>query len=390
MASINILHASDLHICVHNQLRSPIDRFHDLENPWNTSLSGVTEKLRLVPDFALAWWKKMAASSYDPETLQALAEFIYNNSRSKLDEAGKEIFETGENKLDAVVFTGDLATTGSYDDIKLVANFLRSSSSPKCPYKSADKYYRGPTLSAVKIPILCLPGNHDRFIGLHDFHRKLPIVFQPGSEEFDKQLTDYRSSRLRELELSTSVAHDKTLRVVVMAIDFTLEDLYDCKGDFGWLAQGRAYTDRRKLLGDRADELQKTKRDDEYLCIIWAMHFPPRFPHYPDHSRLLGEENVIRAANRTGVRAIIAGHTHEQSTYRNPGMDFWVYCCGTTTQYQPLAKTQIDGERGNFFQIITVTCDTNGQIDISGKDYRYGDAGAGNNFPRLMQWLPFS
>ena len=120
------------------------------------------------------------------------------------------------------------------------------------------------------------------------------------------------------------------------------------------------------------------------------MHFPPKFPHSPDHSRLLGEDNVVRAANRTGVRAILAGHTHEQSTYRGPGMNFWVYCCGTTTQHEPLTMTQRDGERGNFFQIITVTGDANGQINISGKDYRYGEDGTGNNFPRLMQWLPCS
>ena len=388
MASINILHASDLHICVHDQLRSPIDRFHDLENPWDPSLSGVAEKLHLMPEFALAWWKKMAASSYDPETLQALAEFIYNNANKKLDSQNNEIFEPGEDKLDAFVLTGDLATTGSYDDIKLVADFLRSPASFKCRYKSAEQHYRGPTLSAVKIPILCLPGNHDRFIGTHDFYKLLPIVFQPGSDEFDKQLYDYRLSPIRELELSTPITPAKTLRVVVLAVDFTLEDFDGCIGEFGWLAQGRAYTDRRRSLARRTEELHDTRGNDELLCVIWAMHFPPKFPHYPDHGRLLGEEAVVNAVNRTGVKAIIAGHTHEQSTYRNPGMRFWVYCCGTTTQYEPLAMTHKDGERGNFFQIITVTADPNGKISISGKDYRYGDASSGNQFPRLMQWLP--
>ena len=82
----------------------------------------------------------MAASSYDPETLQALAEFIYNNARKKLDQQDNEIFENGKDKLDAVVLTGDLATTGGYDDIKLVADFLRSAPSFKCRYKSAEKY----------------------------------------------------------------------------------------------------------------------------------------------------------------------------------------------------------------------------------------------------------
>lgn len=71
-------------------------------------------------------------------------------------------------------------------------------------------------------------------------------------------------------------------------------------------------------------------------------------------------------------------------------MNFWVYCCGTTTQHEPLTMTQRDGERGNFFQIITVTGDADAKINISGKDYGYGEDGTGNNFPRLMQWLPCS
>ena len=110
------------------------------------------------------------------------------------------------------------------------------------------------------------------------------------------------------------------------------------------------------------------------------------FPHYPEHSRLLGEEKLVQAANKLGVRAILAGHTHVQSTYRTPDMGFWVYCCGTTTQYEPLAMTQKDGERGNFFQIITITGDASGQINISGKDYRYGETGT--SFTPLMGWLP--
>lgn len=380
MTSINILHASDLHICVHDQLRSPLDRLRDLPDPWDISLRGISEKARLLPEFAEAWWNKMAVSSYDPETLRALAKFIYDHARAKEDEEGNKIIESGEDKLDAVVLTGDLATTGSHDDIELVAKFLRSPASYKCRYKSAERHYRGPTLSAVKIPIICLPGNHDRFLGLDDF--------KPGSDEFDKQLFDYRDPPFREHELTAPITGGKQLRVVVLAVDFTLEQSYHCQGEFGWLAQGCAYTDRRKALANRTEKIKNTAGDDELLCIIWAMHFPPMFPHYPHHSRLLAEENVVRAANRTGVKAILAGHTHVQSTYRYPGMGFWVYCCGTTTQYEPLAMTQKDGERGNYFQIITITADANGQINISGKDYRYGEKGTGNNFPRLMEWLP--
>jgi len=391
MASINILHASDLHISLHKQLRSPIDRFGDLRDPWNISPHGIGEKLQVVNNLITAWWKKMAASSYDPEILEALAEFIYQNARSKLDENGDSIVEDGEDKLDAVVLTGDLATTGTSDDIERVSKFLRARSSSKCPHKSDESDYRGATLSAVKLPILCLPGNHDRFIPTRDRYKKIyPKFYEPGGTNFDRQLFDYGHQPVQGIEVPATLSNKKKLRVVILGADFSLETFDDHEGLYGWLAQGKAYSDKRRELALQTEKLRNERKDNEVLCVLWAMHFPPGFPRYPDHGRLLREEKVIGHANRTGVRAILAGHTHEQITYRNPGSAFWVFCCGTTTQHEPQSMSQglysPDLSTGNFFQIITVTADDTGRVEVFGRDYRYSDCGAQSG-PRLMQWI---
>ena len=72
----------------------------------------------------------MAASSHDRGALAALAEFIYENAKRKLDADGNELTEDEEGKLDAVVITGDIATTGSADDVERAeSSFGRTSTS---------------------------------------------------------------------------------------------------------------------------------------------------------------------------------------------------------------------------------------------------------------------
>lgn len=391
MASIKILHASDLHISVHPQLRSPLDRLGDLGDPWDMSAKGLVEKLRITKNLFIAWWKEQAVSSYDPEILEALAEFIYENAKSKLDEDGRGIREEGKDKLDAVLITGDLATTGTRDDIKRVSKFLRAKFNPKSPYKSSETDYTGGTLSAVKIPVFYLAGNHDRFVPTLKRHRRfLPIFFMPGGREFDQLLLGNNRDPIRAIELSTKPSNGKRLRVVILAADFSLEHFSDREGFYGWLAQGKAYSDIRRQLRVETERLRRQKMEDENLCVLWAIHFPPEYPGRPKHGKLLGGDKLINEANRAGVNAVLAGHTHEQLTYRNPSMIFEVFCCGTTTQYEPLTmpleRDALDVKKGNLFQIITVSADEAGRIKLSATGYRYSSPKESRR-PKRIPWV---
>lgn len=332
----------------------------------------------------------MAVSSYDPEILESLAEFIYENAKRKLDYDGSEIIDDGEEKLDAVILTGDLATTGSRDDIEMVAKFLRAKFNAKYPHKSQEDDYRGATLSAVKIPVLYLPGNHDRYIPTRERYKGIiPKFFTPGGLNFDQMLFDYSRRSVCEVELTTDISQNNRLRVVILAADFTLKHFDDHEGFCGWLAQGKAYSHLCQEMIHRTESLREQKREDEILCVLWAIHFPPDYPGCREHSKLLGSEEFINAANRTGVNAVLAGHTHEQLTYRLPSMSFKVYCCGTTTQHEPQAiaggRDEWHTKKGNLFKIITVTATETESVALSSKDYRYSRFGEGGS-PRSMPW----
>jgi 3',5'-cyclic AMP phosphodiesterase CpdA len=378
MPSIRILHASDLHISVHKQLRSALDSLGDLDDPWDASAGGIAEKLRIAKTLFTTWWKKMSASSYDPEILEALAEFIYEHAKRK-STAEEEVPEGGE-KLDAVVLTGDLATTGSEDDIERVARFLEADSDPRCPYRSRDADYRGATLSAVQVPVLYLPGNHDRFVPTRRWHERVPIFFYPGGTHFDVLLCDHRRDPVKRLELvAEAAAGEKRLRVVVFTADFTLDDIADSEGFYGWLAQGRSYSNIRQMVVAKTEHEIRQKTDEECLCVLWALHFPPNYPGIKQQHVLLDQQRLIEGAKSAGVQAVLAGHTHRQLVYKDPTMPFWVYCCGTTTQHEPLATDE------NLFQIITITANRECRLNIEAKTYRFGTS-EDNDRPRELRW----
>jgi len=383
-SSIKILHASDLHISAHEDLRSPLDQYWDLENPWDLSGKGVLEKSEILKNLGISWWRGLAASSYNSQVLKLLAEFVYNNAKKTVD-AGTS--DQGE-RLDAVILTGDLATTGTEDDINKVHQFLYAGFDKECPFKSDDEFYKGATLSALDIPIIYLPGNHDRYTPTRRFHKKImPILFYPGAREFDEKLSDHRTEPIRSYDL---VSDDQRLKVIVFTADFSLEHFDDHEGFYGWLAQGKAYSNLRNSLVQATYKASQNKKDGQALCILWAMHFPPGYPVRKSCS-LLKETELIKLANRVGVYAILAGHTHKQLIYGTPAMAFIGFCCGTTTQSEPIRDNsqvnldQLDLSKGNLFQIINITVDKTGQVQAFPRHYRYS-AGDPDNGPSLKEW----
>ncbi len=354
-------------------MRSPLDDFSDQRDLGSLSL---LELSKLAGRASKQFWKKMTASSYDPELLDLLAEFIYENARKKLEDYETMIEEDGPEKIDAVILTGDLATTGTVDDINTVKTFLKGPFDPKYPYLSPN---HESTLAAVKIPVWYFPGNHDRYHptwGVVWINRlPFPKFFEPGGKNYDHQFWDFSSQPVRVLGgLSTSVSGGSPLRVVTIAADFSLKQFGDHEGTYGWLAQGKVYDDvLDQLVQTTEAEIANHKQSGSgALCILWAIHFPPEFPHIGKSNRLMAEELLIGKCKQCGVKAILAGHTHEQVRYCKPGMGFEVLCCGTTTQHVPLSRRQrLRVSGGNRFQIITITADSSNNIGIGIENYKY-------------------
>lgn len=366
MPTLRILHASDLHISVFKNMVSSVDHFSNLRDQQNLNFWTLS---KLAAEFFRSFRKKMTASSYDPVVLKRLAHFIYNYSRTKVVD-GAVATENDPNSVDAVILTGDLATTGSSHDIQRVSNFLSSPFDHRYPYLNNN---HEATLSAIKDPIWFFPGNHDRFVPTLNWiwinYLPIPKFFEPSGNQFDTQLLNFRSEPVRVLGELTD--RSGTLTVVVIAADFTLKRLGDHDGIYGWLAQGRVYENvLLELVKTTQQQISKHEAENGgTLCLLWAIHFPPGFPHISSTNRLLREEQLLAQANQNRVHAILAGHTHEQTLYRKPGMSSDVLCCGSTTQHVPLKS------RGaNRFQIIEISTGDAG-VHIGVENYKYKRAG---------------
>lgn len=300
MDSIRILHASDLHIAEIPNLKSPIDRL------------SVLTMLR-------AFRYRAVASSYDPSILKAFCNFVL-----------------AQEDLNAVVLTGDLATTGDYQDVTRAYQILRGPAS--CvhigrPYEFCPEG----SLEGLKSHLFLIPGNHDRY------KKSRRLFFQPGARVFHDVFSDYWDADVREFQ----PLGDEDLSVSLIGVDFSLRRARDSgPSPLNKFAQGKVYRDILDELVDRTTRIRQ-QADVERLVILWVMHFPPLFPGQSPLMKLIGSSKIIKAANKCGVMAILSGHTHDQLTYRYPHMNFPVYCAGTATEFQSRVAQR--------FQIIEIS-----------------------------------
>jgi 3',5'-cyclic AMP phosphodiesterase CpdA len=316
MTLVRILHASDLHIAKDGNLTSPFDHF----TPGNTYNSAVN---------------RMLASTYDPSVLQRFADFVHDRA--------------ARGTLDAVIMTGDIATTGATEDLHKARDFIQAAADPRLRSQSALK---DPTLNGAQCHVWLLPGNHDRY------HTKL---YLPGGKDFDSIFTAEWKGPVQAYQPIMKTG----LSVVVIAADFNLNSVGDADRLLGWLGQGKVYTD---VLDQLEVETRRCagwcRLQNKFpICIIWAVHFPPDYPQISSNLKLLDGDSLIQRANYCQVNAIIAGHTHDPVRYRRPGMKFDVFCAGTTSQaFVP---------EGNHFRIIEIDVDAAGGIILSSEEYRY-------------------
>lgn len=322
MSPVRILHASDLHIAEVGNITSPFDGF----TPGNVYDSAVNIIL---------------ASTYDPAVLQRFADFVYQHA--------------ARGDLDAVIMTGDIATTGVVEDLRTAGYFIKT---PPDARLGSQSLLRGPTLRGANCHVWLLPGNHDRYQGFGYF---------PGGKQFDVEFAaEWRGPVQSYRPIITS-----DLSVAVIAADFTLHSVSDSDRLLGWLGQGKAHirvldrleAETRRVAGQC--RLQSTAP----LCIIWAVHFPPDYPRNSKYLKLLDGDMLIQRANGCGVRAILAGHTHDPVKYRRPAMKFDVFCAGTTTQaFAP---------EGNHFRIIEIGVDATGSFTLNSEEYRFRNVQGG-------------
>jgi 3',5'-cyclic AMP phosphodiesterase CpdA len=316
MASVTLLHISDLHI---------------------SSVPAIPEINRRSPGNLINTVSKgIFAASHSNSKLGAIVNLV--NAEQK--------------KLDAIVITGDIATTGLDHDLNKALEFVDGpppisggSISGGVPFLGSLSTPIGslPTLMGTHLPIFLLPGNHDRYK-----HLLGGLGYAPGGRNFHKWFGGYWTD-----DVNVNVVTKEDFAVGVIAADFSLRGRGDSKRpkSKNSYAQGKVYPDILQKLKNVTQSF-KDENTEKDIFIIWAIHFPPVNPHIRSYMKLIGDDSLVALANRLGVALILSGHTHNPFELSSPKMKFRVLCAGSAAQF--------DCPEGNHCQIISINNEDEG------------------------------
>jgi hypothetical protein len=324
MARFALLHASDLHF---------FRREHRV---------GLPDSLPALVSGEIGLGNVGTVSSHDLHLAEALAQFAFLN----------------QDGLDAILISGDLATTGAVQDLTLALNFLTATPN-EGDYRTPEGF---PTLAAAGKPIVVVPGNHDRFGPLWQLYRG-------GNTQFDSVFGDYWGAEQGAQLLWTGQRDGASLALI--GADFCVAAGDEAGGPpvFGHLGRGHvsaAVTDR---LVELTQEVRQQGRGD---VVLWAIHFEPEAAE--STLTLFDPEDLLSAAVAAAQpAAILCGHTHLASNDK-PFAGTRVFVSGTTTQWF--------APYGNYLQVVEVDVGPAGGAppQLQFRSFQYGQQDGQSGF----------
>ena len=288
-----------------------------------------------------AFYKRLghlSLSVYDPDALTAVSEIMYN----------------WRNFIDGILISGDIATTGSNNDLQSALDIF-STPDNFIPGQNWLSDKRKPTLKpeGFNKPIILVPGNHDRYANLSGF---------PGKKYY-QYFYSYWPVGIGGVQ-SCFLPNEKVPILAIVCADFSLNDIGDCSCFGGHFGQGRVYKDRLQKL---VQETQRIAKSYPECGIIWMLHFAPKFEkkrHLRDQLILLDSDDLIEAAEKLGVNYFFCGHTHQYLDYSaTVHGSVKIHCAGTSTCLENDLKTTI------HLRLIVIE---NGKvIQVKSKTYCY-------------------
>lgn len=236
-------------------------------------------------------------------------------------------------ELDLILITGDIATTGEADDLRVAVDFITGP--PAAGWMTARNT---PTLAAAKAPVALLPGNHDRY-------ENATFPFGAAAVVFDDLFNDYWWAGQNASPIA--VLKKETEWLLVMGADFSLRVPEYRKNPLAHAGQGEVSPHVLKslrLLTKRCKE--QLKRRHVTPAAVWAIHFAPKCDD--ERLQLRNDDEFLAAAESDGVHHIFCGHTHEPGDPQIGKVQ--VHCAGTASSFEP--------ELGNFIHTR--------EIDVTG------------------------
>lgn len=293
MVSFRIAHVSDLHF----------GKIIDWQNPLEdtTTVTGMAReavKYILNCDSTGRIADVFYPSTFSPDAAAALSHIL----SSEMD------------YLDAILVSGDLATTGDDSDLTLAKNYFHGEI--PSDWNPSDVPLRS-WLDNEEIAVVTLPGNHDRFANLSQPLSKNFEEFFGKYWDFDRGKSFGVAHPLNEsgrVRLTTLLLEDVIL--AIFAVDLSLEHSHSGTGLGGYVGQGRVLNMVLNELAAAAICAQAEAKEQGFsLVLTWAVHFPPSFPGITEPLMLHDSQKLVDAACACGVAAIFSGHTHETLLY---------------------------------------------------------------------------
>lgn len=293
MAAFRLLHISDLHIA------GEANRYtlFDPDKPGASFIKCLT-KLQ----------SPLKIPSHDSRAARALAIQLKKE----------------RDRYDAILISGDIATTGSDEDLSAAYSLLHG-----------KVYHKSQLIE--QIPAICdtakliwMPGNHDRY---------KDNSLRPGCKRFESANYFGKSWRKSgqfptDLGMPDGPVHSYHLQkdgsqLTIICADFSYKHL-SITGDH--IGQGYASSD---VLNELKRVTEASRERFEITAVAWVIHFPPAFPEISQSLKLVNDDKLLSLAEELNISVIFSGHTHKAADYRAPNnQNIRIICCGTTLEHQ--------------------------------------------------------
>lgn len=260
--------------------------------------------------------------------------------------------------VDALLITGDLATTGSQSDLNTAREWIAGNAAAKHIPRYLHQGEVAQKLATVAKTLILMPGNHDRYQGPKSIPRSalFESVFGNHWDLGSGKTLPARNAP----EIRKTIIQNGDDWLIVLCADLSLRKKIDQNGMWGYLGQGSSYQD---ICDEMVRETQFCRAMYPQILVVWATHFPPKFDHKKVGSRLrlLDEDKLLIAATAAEVRVIFSGHTHISKAYQVPGSRVVVVCAGTPIAFgkdenQSFNAVTLNADRGRLTDISVVCC----------------------------------
>jgi predicted phosphodiesterase len=269
-------------------------------------------------------------ASYIPSITSGVAEFCLREA----------------NSVDAILISGDIATTGAMLDLATAQRFVNDAADDGFLSKEAR-----PTLSASRKDVYLIAGNHDRFKS--DFS---PVT----SNSFDFAFANHLR-RQHEIDgVGYWVRRKEGKRIAFVTGDFCLKSYADASSRARAFGQGRVYD---ATLKNMIDVTFKLKQFDSSVTIVWLIHFAPFNCNNKD-IELHDWSKIPLAASAAGVAVTICGHTHREEMHVIS--DHLILCAGSSGC--------ADSERNSSVHVLNV--EIGERVEVWRENFRWDRSAA--------------